>query len=54
MKNIVFENLEIFQNVDFGKFTTMGISGRAKYFTVVKSVEDFSAVVHFFKKENIV
>jgi len=54
MKNIVFENLEIFQDVNFGKFTTMKLDGRAKYFTVVKSVEDFSAAVHFFKKENIV
>lgn len=53
MKNIVFENLEIFQNVDFGKFTTMKLDGRTKYFTVVKSVEDFSAAVHFLKKENI-
>ena len=53
MKNIVFENLEIFQNVDFGKFTTMKLSGRAKYFTVIKNVEDFSAAVRFFKKENI-
>ena len=53
MKNIVFENLEIFQDVNFGKFTTMKLDGRAKYFTVVKSVEDFSAAVHFLKKENI-
>ena len=53
MKNIVFENLEIFQDVDFGKFTTMKLSGRARYFTVVKSVEDFSAAVHFLKRENI-
>lgn len=51
MKNIVFENLEIFQDVNFGKFTTMKLDGRAKYFTVVKSVEDFSAAVHFLKKK---
>ena len=36
MKEIIFENLKIQQGIDFGKLTTIKISGKAHFFTVVK------------------
>ena len=53
MKEIIFENLKIQQGVDFGKLTTMKISGKAHFFTVVKNVEDFKNAIKFSEKNNL-
>lgn len=53
MDNLIFENLKIQQNVDFGKMTTMRLSGIARFFTVVKSVEDFRITLRFLKERNL-
>ncbi len=53
MKEIIFENLKIQQNIDFGKLTTMKISGKAHFFTVVKNIEDFKNAIKFSEKNNL-
>lgn len=53
MDNLIFENLKIQQNVDFGKMTTMRLGGIARFFTVVKSVEDFRIALRFSKERNL-
>ena len=53
MKEIIFENLKIQQNIDFGELTTMKIGGKAQYFVVVKSIEDFKNAIKFSKRNNL-
>ena len=53
MKEIIFENLKIQQGIDFGKLTTMKISGKAHFFTVVKNIEDFKNAIKFSEKNNL-
>ena len=53
MKEIIFENLKIQQDIDFGELTTMKIGGKAQYFAVVKSIEDFKNAVKFSKRNKI-
>ncbi len=53
MKEIIFENLKIQQGVDFGKLTTMKISGKAHFFITVKNIEDFRSAVKFSKINNL-
>lgn len=53
MKEIIFENLKIQQDIDFGKLTTMKIGGKAQYFAVVKSIEDFKNAVKFSKRNKL-
>ena len=53
MKEIIFENLKIQQGIDFGKLTTMKISGKAHFFTVVKNIEDFKNATKFSEKNNL-
>ena len=47
MKEIIFENLKIQQGIDFGKLTTIKISGKAHFFTVVKNIENFKNAIKF-------
>lgn len=53
MREIIFENLKIQQDIDFGKLTTMKISGKAHFFTVVKNIEDFKNAIKFSEKNNL-
>ena len=53
MKEIIFKNLKIQQDIDFGKLTTMKISGKAHFFTVVKNIEDFKNAIKFSEKNNL-
>lgn len=53
MDDLIFENLKIQQNVDFGKMTTMRLGGIARFFVVVKSVEDFRIALRFSKERDL-
>ena len=53
MDDLIFENLKIQQNIDFGKMTTMKLGGIARFFVVVKSVDDFRTALRFSKEQNL-
>lgn len=50
---IKFENLQIEENINLGKMTTMRLGGDAKFFARVASVEDILSGVRFARENNL-